>query len=140
MNLFAVVADEKGQWELITPPLGDTILSGVTRDSILALASQHADSNASSKISGLPVDMKVSERKITMPEIIALQKEGRLIEMFGAGTAVVVSPIKEIGYEGTKIPVPVGEDGLGDVARAMLREITGRQRGTIKSDWSVVVD
>lgn len=140
MNLWMVVADEKGDWELITPPLEDIILPGVTRDSVLSLAKEHADSSKPFTIEGLPKSMKVSERKMTMPQLRELQKQGRLIEMFGSGTAAVVSPIKEIGYEGAKIPVPVGSDGLGDVARAMLREITGRQLGTIESDWTVVVD
>lgn len=42
-------------------------------------------------------------------------------------------------YEGKDIAVPCGADGLGDIARVMLREIVGRQNGTIKSDWSVPV-
>lgn len=140
MNLFLVIADEEGQWELVTPALGDTILPGVTRDSVLALAREHVDPHATLKIEGIPKIKKVSERRVTMSDIIALQKQGRLIEMFGSGTAVVISPIREIGYNGDKIPVPVGEDGLGDVARAMLREVVGRQRGGIESEWTVVVD
>lgn len=138
MNLFIVVKDEAGNWELITPPLGDTILPGVTRDSVLALARDHSAGKLS--VEGIPKTLKVSERKLTMPEIQQLQSQGRLVEMFGSGTAAVVSPIKEIGYNGKNIQVPVGEDGLGDVARAMLKEITGRQLGTIESEWSVVVD
>lgn len=42
-------------------------------------------------------------------------------------------------YEGAEVPVPCGEDGLGDIARIMLREIVGRQTGEIASDWSVPV-
>lgn len=138
MNLFVVVEDAEGNTELITPPLKDIILPGVTRDSVLALARDHASGTLN--ISGLPKKFKVTEKNMTMPQIRDLQSQGKLKEMFGTGTAAVVSPIKEIGYDGEKIPVPVGEDGLGDVARAMLREITGRQLGTIESDWSVVVD
>jgi branched-chain amino acid aminotransferase len=138
MNLFVVVEDAEGNTELITPPLKDIILPGVTRDSVLALARDHASGTLN--ISGLPKNFKVTEKNMTMPQIRDLQSQGKLKEMFGTGTAAVVSPIKEIGYDGEKIPVPVGEDGLGDVARAMLREITGRQLGTIESDWSVVVD
>ena len=140
MNLWIAIKDEQGRLELITPPLEDIILPGVTRDSVLRLAEWHQDPSNPLKIADLPEDMKVTERKITMPEIVQLQKEGRLVEMFGTGTAAVISPIKEIGYKGDRIPVPVGKDGLGDVARAMLREITGRQLGTIKSDWSVSAD
>lgn len=45
-----------------------------------------------------------------------------------------------IGYDGSNVSIPVGEDGLGDVARVMLREIVGRQIGEIESDWSVPVN
>ena len=54
MNLFLVLASPDGQWELVTPPLGETILPGVTRDSVLSLARQHADPSATLKISGIP--------------------------------------------------------------------------------------
>ncbi|KAK9899727.1 putative branched-chain-amino-acid aminotransferase 2 [Cystobasidium minutum MCA 4210] len=138
MNLFVVLEDAQGNTELVTPPLRDIILPGVTRDSVLSLAKEHASGKLN--IEGLPKKFKVSERQLTMPQIHKLQKQGKLKEMFGTGTAAVVSPIKEIGYDGEKIPVPVGSDGLGDVARAMLREITGRQLGTIESEWSVVVE
>ncbi len=43
-----------------------------------------------------------------------------------------------IGYEGDDIPIPVGPDGLGDVARAMLERIQGIQTGKIESEWSVI--
>jgi branched-chain amino acid aminotransferase len=138
MNLFVVLDDGQGNTELITPPLRDIILPGVTRDSVLALTRDHASGKLD--IEGLPKNFKVSERILTMPEIRELQTQGKLKEMFGTGTAAIVSPIKEIGYDGEKIPVPVGQDGLGDVARAMLREIVGRQLGTIESDWSVLVE
>lgn len=138
MNLFVVLEDAQGNTELVTPPLRDIILPGVTRDSVLSLAKDH--SSGKLNIDGLPKEFKVSERNLTMPQIRDLQQQGKLKEMFGTGTAAVVSPIKEIGYDGEKIPVPVGKDGLGDVARAMLREITGRQLGTIESEWSVVVE
>lgn len=138
MNLFVVLKDANGELELVTPPLGDSILPGVTRDSVLTLAREHASSKT--VLEGLPAKFTVSERKLTMPEVVKLQKEGRLVEMFGSGTAAVVSPVKEVGYNGEKVPVPTGEDGLGDVARIMLREINGRQLGTIKSDWSRIVE
>lgn len=43
-----------------------------------------------------------------------------------------------IGYKGDDIPIPVGPDGLGDVARAMLERIQGIQTGKIESEWSVI--
>jgi branched-chain amino acid aminotransferase len=110
----------------------------VTRDSILALAKEHESGKL--RLEGLPTNLKVSERDITMAEVIAAQKEGRLKEVFGSGTAAIVSPVNNIGFEGTDIPVPVGADGLGDVARVMVREVVGRQYGQVESDWSVKVD
>lgn len=126
--------------DLITPPLGDTILPGVTRDSILQLAAGHADGSAPlPELAHLKGRLRVSERKITMPEVEAAAKDGRLREIFGSGTAAIVSSVDSIGYDGRQIAVPVGEDGLGDVTRAMLRGIVGRQLGEIESDWSVLV-
>ncbi|CAG8636967.1 12388_t:CDS:2, partial [Racocetra fulgida] len=80
--------------ELVTPPLDGTILAGVTRDSILQLARTWNE-------------FKVSERKITMPEVVNALKEGRLREMFGSGTACIVTPIKVIHYRGEDLEVPL---------------------------------
>lgn len=138
MNLLAVFEKPDGSIELVTPPLEDMILPGVTRDSILALARGHAD--GSHKLDGLPDKFSVVERNMTMPEIVEASKNGSLKEIFGSGTAAIISTVNAIGYEGRDVPVPVGEDGLGDVARVMLREIQGIQTGAIKRDnWSVTV-
>jgi branched-chain amino acid aminotransferase len=77
---------------LITPPLGDTILAGITRDSVLTIARDW--------------DMKVEERKIGVDEIIDAHKAGTLQEAFGTGTAATVAPICLIGYEGVDYPLP----------------------------------
>lgn len=58
---------------------------------------------------------------------------------FGIGTAAVVCPVERIGYQGRDIHIPTGTDGLGPITKGILDEITGRQLGTIPSDWSVVV-
>jgi branched-chain amino acid aminotransferase len=113
------------------------ILPGVTRDSILSLAREHAAGKL--KLEGLPSNLKVSERQVAMAEMLEAQKEGRLKEVFGSGTAAIVSPVNNIGFKGQNIPIPVGDDGLGDVARVMVREVVGRQYGQIPSDWSVEV-
>jgi len=137
MNLFLVLKTKEGKTELVTPELGDIVLPGVTRDSILLLARGHASGAA--PIDGLPNDLVVSERPITMAEVQEAAKEGRLLEVFGAGTAAIVSPVDRIGYEGKDIMIPCGEDGAGPVTRTMLREIVGRQYGKIESEWCVVV-
>jgi len=140
MNLFAVFEHADGTVELATPPLRDTILPGVTRDSILTLAREHEAGKIA--LGGIAPEGKrfiVSERDITMKEVKEASAKGTLREMFGSGTAAIVSPIEMIGYEGEAVKVPVGQDGCGDVARVMLREIVGRQTGEIPSDWSVSV-
>ncbi|KAJ8293019.1 Branched-chain-amino-acid aminotransferase, mitochondrial [Rhodotorula toruloides] len=137
MNLFASFSSSSGI-EIVTPPLEDMILPGVTRDSILSLLRDHA--SGKKKLEGLPENLTVSERNMTMGDIVKAEKEGTLLEMFGSGTAAIVSPIDGIGYEDRVVNVPVGSDGLGDIARVMLREIVGRQTGEIPSEWSVTVD
>ncbi|KAG8969791.1 hypothetical protein FRC03_000617 [Tulasnella sp. 419] len=122
--------------ELVTPPLEDVILPGVTRDSVLALARDHA--NGKLKLN-LPSNFVVSERPINMKEIKQAAESGRLLEIFGAGTAAIVCPVKAIGYLGKDIPVPVGEDGMGPLTKTFLEEIQKRQLGVVESDWSVTV-
>ncbi|GAA5974199.1 hypothetical protein JCM21900_004072, partial [Sporobolomyces salmonicolor] len=73
-------------------------------------------------------------------ELVEASKNGTLKEVFGSGTAAIVSCVEGIGYQDELVHVPCGADGLGDLARVMLREIVGRQTGEIPSDWSVVVD
>ncbi|CAG8465351.1 1109_t:CDS:2, partial [Acaulospora colombiana] len=108
--------------ELVTPPLDGSILAGVTRDSILSLARSWNE-------------FKVSERKITMPEIVKATEEGRLIEMFGSGTACVVSPIKGIYYRGLNLTVPLDPNDAssqaGPVTRRLADTLMGIQYGEI---------
>jgi branched-chain amino acid aminotransferase len=81
MNVFFVIDDT-----VITPGLDEgTILEGVTRDSVIRLL----------RASGVPVE----ERLISIDEIICAYEQGRLREVFGAGTAATISFIKELGYK-----------------------------------------
>lgn len=126
MNVFFCIADpETGTPELVTAPLdrGD-ILPGVTRDSILHLARGWGNLN-------------VSERFLSMQEVIQASQEGRLLEAFGAGTAAVVTPISCIRYRGQDIEIPA----TGDVTHRVWDEVTGIQYGTIEGPpgWSVVI-
>ncbi|KAH9075828.1 branched-chain amino acid aminotransferase II [Lactarius deliciosus] len=115
---------EDGSLELVTPPLDGMILPGVTRDSVLALTRSHAAGTL--RIPNLQSKLSVSERGVTMKEVCEAAQSGRLVEMFGTGTAAVVSPVKKIGYQGLDVEIPVGEDGMGPT-------------GEIESDWSVVI-
>ena len=82
MNIFVLLRDaETGQAELVTPPLTNgTVLPGVTRQSVLELAKD---------MKGL----QVSERRITLPELLAASRQGRIMEIFGCGTAAIISPV-----------------------------------------------
>jgi len=114
MNMFVYWINEQGQKELITAPLDGTILTGVTRASILELGRQWGE-------------FKVTEAKFTMTQLARAIDEGRVIEAFGAGTAAIVSPIKTIHYRGKDYAVPLGKSG------ANIGELTMRLLNTIQS-------
>eukprot|EP00542_Grammatophora_oceanica_P022296 CAMPEP_0194042572 /NCGR_PEP_ID=MMETSP0009_2-20130614/14332_1 /TAXON_ID=210454 /ORGANISM="Grammatophora oceanica, Strain CCMP 410" /LENGTH=395 /DNA_ID=CAMNT_0038686465 /DNA_START=216 /DNA_END=1400 /DNA_ORIENTATION=+ len=117
MNIFvALINKETGRKELVTAPLdrGD-ILPGVTRASILEL-------------SRMWNEFDVSERSLTMPEVVEAADDGRLLEAFGAGTAAVVSPISCIQYKGRDIEIPT----TGELTQRMWDEITGIQYGKLE--------
>jgi branched-chain amino acid aminotransferase len=84
MNVFFYLDDT-----VVTPDLGDTILPGVTRESVLALLHDW----------GIPTE----ERRLSMDEIQQAAGKGRLREIFGAGTAAVVVPIMRIHHLGADI-------------------------------------
>ncbi len=128
-NLFVVWENEQGEKEIITAPLDGTILAGVTRDSIISLVKER-----------LP-EYKMTEALFTMPAVVKASQEGRLHEMFGAGTAVVTAPVKRVHYDGKDIEVPLqkGKEA-GPIAEKMYAWITGIQYGEEKDHpWSVVI-
>jgi branched-chain amino acid aminotransferase len=102
MNIFFVIDDE-----LVTPALSGSILPGITRDSVLKLAS-HWGLNA-------------SERKISIDEVLEAHRRGGLTEIFGSGTAAVISPVGELKFEDTVITV--GEGKVGPVANRLFNAI-----------------
>ena len=113
------------------------ILPGVTRDSVLTLARDHVSGKA--KLTDLPDNLIVSERSIPMSEVKSAVQNGTLVELFGTGTAAIISTVDKIGYLGEDLRIPTGPDGMGPVSRVLWKELIGRQLGTIPSDWSVVV-
>lgn len=127
MNLFIALKDkETGQKELVTAPLDGTILEGVTRDSVLGLARERL----------VPAGWKVSERKITMPAVAEAAEEGRLIEVFGTGTAAVVSPVRSISYKGKLVECGLKDDEeAGEIALKMKNWIEGIQYGDEDHPW-----
>ncbi len=87
MNAFFVIENT-----LITPPLSDSILDGITRDSLLTLAQD--------------MGIKVEERPVSVDELKIAFIDDRISEAFGAGTAAVVAPIELIGIEDTDYRLP----------------------------------
>ncbi len=108
MNIVFVIDNE-----IVTPELSGSILPGITRDSVLALARSWG--------------MKVSERRVAIDEIIAAHQDGKLSEVFGTGTAAVISPVGEVRYDDTVINI--GDGTVGPVAQRMFTAITDIQYG-----------
>ncbi|KAI0860886.1 branched-chain amino acid aminotransferase [Xylaria cubensis] len=128
MNLFIALRDkETGQKELLTHPLDGTILEGVTRDSILSLAREKL----------APEGWRVSERKLTMAALAEASAEGRLLEVFGAGTAAIVSPVRTISWKGQPVDCGLSEhEESGEIALRMKAWIEARQYGDEEHEWS----
>jgi branched-chain amino acid aminotransferase len=120
MNIMMKIGDE-----IITPPLHGTILAGVTRDSVLALTREWG--------------LRVSERPITIDELIQAAHKGTLQEVWGTGTAAVISPVGELSYKGERIVVNGG--GIGPLTQKLYDTIVGIQYGTTPDTrgWTLTV-
>ena len=120
MNLFAVIGDK-----VVTPPLSDSILAGITRDSIITLARD--------------MGLTVEERPIQVSELVNASRNGTLKEIFGTGTAAVVSPVGEL--VGDTLQLTVGDGGVGPITRKLYEEILGIQRREREDrhNWVVAV-
>ncbi|MBS1254331.1 MAG: Branched-chain-amino-acid aminotransferase 2 [Deltaproteobacteria bacterium] len=108
MNIFFVINDT-----IVTPMLTGSILPGITRMSLLEL--------------GKHWGLKVEERRITIEEVLQGLKDGSVTEVFGAGTAAVVSPVGILSYKGEDCQVGNGE--TGPVAMQFYEHLTGIQYG-----------
>jgi branched-chain amino acid aminotransferase len=120
MNLMLKIGDE-----VITPPLSGTILAGVTRDSALALMREW----------GLPV----AERPVSIDEVREAARRGTLREVWGTGTAAVISPVGELAYRGERIVVNGGR--IGELTRRLYDAIVSIQYGAVPDTrgWTVPV-
>ncbi|EON96065.1 putative branched-chain amino acid cytosolic protein [Phaeoacremonium minimum UCRPA7] len=107
-NFFVIIRNkESGRPELLTPPLGDIILDGVTRKSVLELAKERL-TDGTNGLEGLDV----AERQITMGELVEASKEGRLLEACVTGTAFFIAPVGVIRYRDADIKIGAVEDGV----------------------------
>ncbi|MGH7391785.1 MAG: branched-chain amino acid aminotransferase [Candidatus Rokuibacteriota bacterium] len=120
MNIMLKIGDE-----VVTPPLAGTILAGVTRDSVLTLLREWGH--------------RVSERPITIDEVREAARRGTLREVFGTGTAAVISPVGELAYKDERIVINDGR--IGDLTQKLYDTIVGIQYGTARDahGWTLIV-
>ena len=104
MNIFVRINDT-----LLTSPTSDRILDGVTRKSILQIAEDNG--------------IKTEVRKISVTEVVEAAKNGNLKEMFGAGTAAVISPIAGFGYKEDDFDLPVLEKPYAYQLKKLITDI-----------------
>jgi len=117
MNIFFVL-----DGKLVTPSLSGTILQGITRKSVLELAPE--------------LGIKAEERKIAIEEVIDGIHSGRLSEIFGAGTAAVISPVGKICYQGKDYVV--NGNHTGTWAQTFFDTLIGLQYGEIPDKYGWV--
>ena len=119
MNIFVRINDT-----LITGPTSDRILDGITRKSILDIAKDEG--------------IKVEVRKFTVTEIVEASKNGSLKEMFGAGTAAVISPIATFGFKDTDYDLPELENPVASQLKQRIVDIQTNKAKDIFG-WTVNV-
>lgn len=120
MNIFFKI-----NGTVVTPKLNGSILPGVTRNSVIELC----------KTWGVPVE----ERKISVDELYEASNNGSLEEVFGTGTAAVISPVGHLRFEDHVMQVSDG--GIGELSQRIYDTITGIQLGDIEDtfNWTVEV-
>lgn len=117
-NIFFKIGDT-----LITPPLGGSILAGITRDSVIELARSW--------------DVNVVEKRISIDEVLAAIDDGTLQEAFGSGTAAVIAPIGELCYQEKKYTV--GDGKTGELSQRLFDELQAIQNGTQEDPFKWIV-
>ncbi|MEK7370530.1 MAG: branched-chain amino acid aminotransferase [candidate division NC10 bacterium] len=120
MNIMVKIGDE-----VITPPLTGTVLPGVTRDSVLTLLRNWG--------------LRASERQVGIDEVMAAHRAGTLTEVWGTGTAAVISPVGELAYKGEKMVINGGK--IGPLTQRLYDAIVRIQYGQAPDPhgWTVEV-
>ena len=117
MNMFFVIGDE-----IITPELVGSILPGITRKSSIELLRNEG--------------YKVTERRISIDELVESYNSGNFKEAFGTGTAAVVSPVGLIGYGGTEMIINNQE--MGPITTELYTKLTDIQYGRSEDKYNWV--
>ena len=120
MNIFFII-----NGVLVTPELNGSILPGVTRDSVIKMCASW----------GIPVQ----ERRISVEELLEAQRSDALEEVFGTGTAAVISPVGRLRYQDHVMTIRTGE--TGPLSQKLYDSLTAIQWGQIEDsfDWTVEV-
>lgn len=120
MNIFFKI-----NGTVVTPMLNGSILPGVTRNSVIELCKEW--------------NIPIEERKISVDELLEAAKAGTLEEVFGTGTAAVISPVGHLRFEDTVIQVNDG--GIGTLSQKLYDTITGIQLGELEDtfNWTVEI-
>lgn len=121
MNVFFKIGGE-----IVTPALSGSILEGITRMSCIEILKSWG--------------LKVSERAISIDELVEASKNGQLEEAFGSGTAAVISPIGELRYGDDTMKINNGE--IGEVSQKLYDQLTGVQWGKVEDqfNWTVKIN
>ena len=121
MNIFFKI-----DGKIVTPVLNGSILPGITRNSVLELCRSWG--------------MEVEERKVSVEELIQAQRDGKLEECFGSGTAAVISPVGKLRYKDEVMTI--GGGAIGPVSQKLYDTVTGIQLGRLEDPfgWRVVVE
>ncbi len=119
MNIFFVI-----DGVVVTPQLNGSILPGVTRDSVIRLCKDWG--------------YKVEERKISIDEVYKAHKDGLLDEVFGTGTAAVVSPVGKLRWKDEIMTINNGE--IGEYSQKFYDTITGIQLGKTEDKYNWIVE
>ncbi|PIP91467.1 MAG: branched chain amino acid aminotransferase [Bdellovibrionales bacterium CG12_big_fil_rev_8_21_14_0_65_38_15] len=108
--------------KLVTPALTDSILAGITRNSLLAIAPQ--------------LDIQVEEKKLSIDELIEAIKTGRCTEAFACGTAAIITPIHQIAEkDGTVYKLPSAPGPCSTSLRQALLDIQEGRREAPNKEW-----
>jgi len=121
MNIFFKI-----DGEVVTPMLNGSILGGITRMSTIELLKKW----------GVPV----SERRISIQEVYDAYCDGKLEEVFGTGTAAIISPVGELRWE--DYVMNVNDNKIGEITQRIFDTITGIQTGKLEDEdgWVITVD
>ncbi|TVY08932.1 branched-chain amino acid aminotransferase [Paenibacillus cremeus] len=121
MNVFFRLGDK-----IVTPALTGSLLPGITRDSVIHLLRHWG--------------LEVEERLVTIDELVEAQKDGSLKEIFGTGTAAVISPVGSLYWKGEKLTI--GNGSTGEVSARVYETMTGIQTGRLEDPfgWRVSVE